>query len=455
MSKRAKRTQLIIQIPPVRWKALKSVCPPIFPVNEQVAALFLLTIWERHDSKSPGNYTSLKAEYLRVIHRDYYRYIDWMIQCGVLECDNHFVIGKKSYGYRVSKQWRGVAVQNYRITNIKTIKAATRRKEAALRELKRVALIRIQEAVDPSRFPFSSKILLYPPFTNSPSFYRWVMRCWYNYDEPSIERRLSIVAPDYFKAMAHLHSSLEKVRLGSGWRPFTSKQASSENWPPRKLHRRMTSVGRVETSLCDGTFRFIRDEKTGRLHTPIANLPTELRSFLELEGTTGLTHIDVVTSQPYFLIKMARDFDLDAKAIREWQDATVSPTSDLYAWLGAELKMCRVDAKHAFIKMLFQHNRVANPAKDIFQQRFPRIAEMLTAMKLANHRDLALALQCYEAHAVLELSGSRFEEEKIPLLTIHDSFIVRPIDAPAAIAIVEEELTRFVGTPPQLRVTTL
>ncbi len=117
--------------------------------------------------------------------------------------------------------------------------------------------------------------------------------------------------------------------------------------------------------------------------------------------------------------------------------------------------MPRDVAKAEFIKMLFQHNQVKNPIKDVFRTRFPAFADMLMVGKYGNHRNLAWMLQQYEAHTILELVAARFAEQKIPLLTIHDSVIVRSMDESTARTILHDELLAFVGTAPRIRVSAL
>lgn len=80
---------------------------------------------------------------------------------------------------------------------------------------------------------------------------------------------------------------------------------------------------------------------------------------------------------------------------------------------------------------------------------------MLEVTKYTDHRELARTLQAYEAHAIIELVATRCAEQNLPLLTIHDSLIGRPEDAAAASNIVEQELSRFVGTVPRLRISAL
>lgn len=455
MPRRAKRPHLFVEIPSIPWGELRVTHPPAFPLNEQVAALLLATIRQRSVIAHPEVYTNLKGAYLKRIHRDYNHYMSWLVESGIIARDNRYIPGSKSYGYRIEDPWRTNRTHRYRITNIRTIKAAERQKVEARKELKRVRDRRVQKSIDQLEFPFSSLRLLYPPPTNSCSFLRRMLNVLYSYDAPSVEREMEAWSPDYFVAIEHLRSSLDLTRIDPDWRKFVANQADQECWSVQKRYQRVSRMSKVEAGLANGEAHFSRDGSTGRLHTPITNLPAGLRAFLRLDGVGGLTHLDVTTCQPYLLLKLARDLELEPAAIREWEEAIVDPGSDIYAWLGGELGITREEAKHGFIKMLFQRNPIPNPIKDLFRARFPAFAQMLMVSKFGDHRELALTLQAYEAHAMLELVATRCAKQNIPLLTIHDSVIVRPPDTLAAMAIIERELTSFVGTRPRLRVTTL
>lgn len=67
--------------------------------------------------KNPEEYISLKAEYLRKIIRDYNHYRDILISQNIVECDGHYIKGKKSMGYRLMSPYSEVKHTQIEIKN--------------------------------------------------------------------------------------------------------------------------------------------------------------------------------------------------------------------------------------------------------------------------------------------------------------------------------------------------
>ncbi|MHA1949689.1 MAG: hypothetical protein ACW99G_07225 [Candidatus Thorarchaeota archaeon] len=71
-----------------------------------------------------NGFIPLKSEYLRniVSFRKYKEVRESLIQSGVVETDNHYVIGRKAIGYRLSKEWRSKKYQRVEVTNLRLSK---------------------------------------------------------------------------------------------------------------------------------------------------------------------------------------------------------------------------------------------------------------------------------------------------------------------------------------------
>ena len=63
--------------------------------------LIHLTYEQRILYKCKQPYVPLKAAYLRKFIRDYKIYKDLLIQLKIIDCDLHYILGKKSYGYKL------------------------------------------------------------------------------------------------------------------------------------------------------------------------------------------------------------------------------------------------------------------------------------------------------------------------------------------------------------------
>ena len=270
-------------------------------------------------------------------------------------------------------------------------------------------------------------------------------------NHPSISWN-SVGLRTYSTTLAYLNDCLQRTRLSPDWLDALNDRASHEKWPRKRLRLLRTRTTRAAEALAGGRASFRRDATAGRLHTPITNLPSYLRSCLRLDGSNDLVHLDIHTCQPYLILKLARDVEVHpGRHPRMGGRRLLSPDVEVHEWMGKEIGLSRQEAKGAFIKMLFQINWVKSASKNLFQARFPAIAQLLFVMKLGDHRGLAEALQAYEAHAIIELVSTRFAKEEIPLLTIHDSVIVPANHEQRATAIIREELTAFVGTEPRIK----
>lgn len=67
--------------------------------------------------KNSSDYIPLKAEYLRKIIRGYNHYIEKLIELGIIDCDRHYIKGKKSFGYRLLAPYSEVKHKQLELTN--------------------------------------------------------------------------------------------------------------------------------------------------------------------------------------------------------------------------------------------------------------------------------------------------------------------------------------------------
>jgi hypothetical protein len=70
--------------------------------------------------RRPNDYIEIKAAYMIPFFtdkRDYKPVVDALEEAGVLECNDHYVVGRKSLGYRLGPRWRGVPFRSVRVTN--------------------------------------------------------------------------------------------------------------------------------------------------------------------------------------------------------------------------------------------------------------------------------------------------------------------------------------------------
>lgn len=261
----------------------------------------------------------------------------------------------------------------------------------------------------------------------------------------------------------HLEKSLLSVTIKSGWKEYIEEQRLSGNWMRHQADEALWSVQAIE----DGRFRFRRSDKVQRLHTNITNLKSDLRQFLILDGCKDLTEIDIRASQPYLLTGLMRwatrcryECAPTEEVIDQWAEIVAGEMDFYQLFIDKVAEMSgkvvsRDEAKEGMLTLLFSRNEQKSIFKNTFAQSFPEVDLLIRKLKesegLGSHRDCATLLQQYEAAIMIERVGSRLAAERIPVVTIHDSVIVKTIDALRTEQIMCDELTRTVGTQPVLR----
>jgi hypothetical protein len=256
-------------------------------------------------------------------------------------------------------------------------------------------------------------------------------------------------------------------------------------------------------------FRFSVDSYGQRCHHPFTNLKSEYRPAIRYQNFEDipLVHLDIKTSQPYFVGVLAAVGVLD-KFLPEFAplkplitELSVKPdytkymemcaTDDIYEHIASlmgksvvEIKQNRSEIKQQFYRaVLFSKRTVYDSDKlmsDVFrnefpsvyrffagvrklnEDKFPELKDTIASWQAKNKRarkfdKLACAAQRIEARFVTQYIASRLIDEADigPFITIHDSYLLLPGHQKAAINIIEDSFRRFHIPPPRLKVEVL
>ena len=477
--------------------------PPAFPFKPDVCASFLHFLNYKlriEETKA----VRLKMRYLQLnIHRDIAKYIRWLEQGGVIRVSSTYQTGVRAKTYSFQPAYQASRRTKYRVTDRTTYekhhKAINRPLSkhpisevlpddvqegdvvgTSLQHLSRDYAI---ECFHRCGFEFSTpceriaaaKWYVTPPVC-SPNCSHHLIVHPYPTSEPLHSPYPSVAVQRFPNNDAHfctyaslveteryLLKCLQGVTLKPGWKEFIKRQHEMGTWSGRTTDDALSDCQRIE----DGVFRFKRDATAQRLHTSITGLKSELRQFLILDGCDDLVEIDIRASQPYLLLGLMRwgarwnyEGIPSEQSIREWE-AFVCGRDDPYTTLASDLSnaggkhLNRQDAKEGFMRVLFSHSKQRHPLKAIFADRFPEVFAFVTGLNRFNNRDCAVLLQEYEAAIVIERVASQLAALELPLLTVHDSIIVKFEDMYVAAQVIANELTRTVGTEPVLRVRRL
>ncbi len=259
------------------------------------------------------------------------------------------------------------------------------------------------------------------------------------------------------------------------------------------IHRYNSTFMGID-KIYDHDFNMMVDDTSCRFHSNLTNLSTDYRNFLSYDGKP-LVSIDIVNSQPYFSLKFFniefwRNFDflfyslfpnstsissslsiilveslqsIDKQEVSHFRKLILS--GEFYDYLANEIEYrtgikysSRREIKALIFTILYSQNQfLGQPEaapKRVFKELFPGIYQLLSEIKKARRNLVPILLQRLESYIVLEIITKRISKEypKLPIFTIHDSIATTAGNEDYVFQVMEEELKRFVGAKPSLRI---
>lgn len=240
----------------------------------------------------------------------------------------------------------------------------------------------------------------------------------------------------------------------------------------------------------NGDIFYTVDNTSGRFHSNLTNLSKDLRPFLRIKGEP-LVNIDVKNSQPYLSTIILTNpgkvshmtnnpaFSLllqtlqykDTEDIKKYISLVIS--GQLYEYLMDEfakggIRLNRSETKVQVLRILFARNRAPKEgtnrkAREIFRANFPTVHRIFSKVR-GNHRGdrftsfkrFAILLQRIESFLMLDVILKRIYRELpgVIAVTVHDSIMtgIMTNNVEAVRRIISEELTKFVGFTPQIKI---
>lgn len=338
-------------------------------------------------------------------------YFRFLLSQGLIDRTNHYEVGVKSYGYRFPEKYQSKFIQ-YPLRDARLIRR--------LEKLKPLTRKRIATSQD--------KFIR--DFTMRPAVREF------------IERNLE--GESYNYALAHL------------------------------------------TQIENGDKFYLIDPTAGRYHNNITNMHKELRRFIEIHGHHFTDNIDIRNSQPYFSIlfltnpgkiaQLAKNKNLRMflESLQPSKNEDVNKyiplvvSGKFYEYLVDEfgsrgLTYSRDEVKKQVMKIFFDRNIHSSKAKEIFAELFPTVYGIFNLIrgnkkgdKFTSYERFSILLQAIEANVMLNIIYPRIIRElpEVIALTIHDSIMCTG-EAKKILDIMNEELKKFVGTAPLLKVESL
>jgi hypothetical protein len=244
---------------------------------------------------------------------------------------------------------------------------------------------------------------------------------------------------------------------------------------PAEYAEMLTGLAR---RVADGE-RGLSCDRYGRVHTPLTSLPRELRRCVSAADGSPLVGLDLANSQPLMAGLLARRFSRSEstavrmcaaafrgagnpycyRALAEHADHPGVP-ADLRGYLGCcaagtlyeSFGGDRERVKRRFMSVLMGHNHYGGRAKDEFSARYPRVAEMLHAVRRKEHARAAWLLQNLEATLFIHRACGRLMRARpdLPVYTVHDCVFTVPDGVPAVRGVLLDEFARL-GVEPTLK----
>lgn len=406
------------------------------------------------------DYVPIHGQTLQKRVHDYKVYIHYLLRYKVLETDNHYITGKKSIGYRFTKQYA---------THIKRTSIS---KPSLVKWNKRQATARQEDQLK------------------------------YNYLYKWLSPALKI---DNEAGMKYLNEIL---------------QHNLKHGVENAILKYICACIAME-KINDGHFHFSIDHTAGRCHTNLTNINSKLRNFITYNGLK-MVSIDIKNSQPFFsgllldpeyyedgekrrqagskklslsLFSVLKDIKLiqtiynKIKSINLHHQTLEQHSSimlvnqgamgvgrdienylemvqngTLYEYLNHRIYDAtgldiqdRKKLKEIIFTVLFTDNRFigqreAEP-KRIFRTIFPNVYEVFAAIKKHDSTILPRLLQSIEARVMLDHVAKRISLERpdMPIFTIHDS-IACPVGNEDYVArVIKEEMMKLTGMRPSAK----
>lgn len=248
-----------------------------------------------------------------------------------------------------------------------------------------------------------------------------------------------------------------------------------------KLNYAIGAVTRIQNK----EFYHRVDDTGNRLHTNLTNLPRFLRSEIQI-NQKYISGVDIRNSQPYIATKFLSNPEstkeffpgkfplmmLKCLRLPEQEDVKkfllLTSKAQFYKYLETEFNKKGLhyeiishdkvsqELKDKIFQILFDKNHHTSMEKRIFNELFPGVEKAFSVLRMDDYKNFVISLQRMESHIVLDIILRRLNTEHSELVAtqIYDSVCtsIATDDIKTVCQVMKEELTKFIGLPPVLKV---
>jgi len=207
----------------------------------------------QHPQKSEPYYVPLCSEILKELIGDKYSLVlDWMICTGIIECDNHFIVGVVSKGYRFTSHYQNSGKRWITVTN-------------------KYLMAKDVAAIIDNGYNFLPRVVQR-------------LEKWFHKDKLKIDAKTAYEVINQIEA-----EGLRKA-----------KKSKNKIKKIQRVRAKACQYRNSVRSIDEGEYRISRDSGFGyRVFTPITKLSKKFRSLVTYDGKP-LVEIDIVASQLFF-----------------------------------------------------------------------------------------------------------------------------------------------------------
>ncbi|OON70293.1 hypothetical protein [Hymenobacter sp. CRA2] len=357
--------------------------------------LHLIYIARKVDKRNTSaSFINLNAKLLEaVLHaRDYLTYIEYWIEQGVIECDNRYIPGEKSKGYRFTKAYQEARVKRVPIKDAKFRAKLTSRKQLYL-----------------NKTDWSDTTLSF------------------------LHHNLKAIRVDAVRALNFAHELSKNEEWMNARRERRKKGRKSTSSKEGKVEKpKFNDFNMAVYGLVSEDYFFTRDKIGKRVHNNFVNFPSALRSFLYLDDGEQLVNLDVRNSQPLMLCVLLKQHyeghKLPLDVYKYIDECEKGKFYECFAdAVGVPIKNRKKFKQALFTNVFFGKNMscVKSRAFRGLIAHYPNVASFITEFKRKDHKSLAIALQRVESEIIIDDVIDSLAKEYHPndffALTIHDS----------------------------------
>lgn len=398
------------------------------------------------DIRLRNGFVPISSAILQRIIPSYKKYLDYLIEHGILLTDNWYLKRDKSKGYKFTRKYSSELLNEVLISSAALKKRIERNRKIGLKQRTK---------------------------------YKHLLK-WYT-SELSIDWQAAI---EFIKNDYRVKKKDHKL--------WVSSSSPDYKDPLRQYYSSQVSIKKIQA----GDFSISIDDNVRRLHSTLSNMRGDLRKFLTF-AYRGLASVDISNSQPYLSLLLLNSsfwsnreglhlltivnsykevfnntsilssFVMLCKKAESRTDSDVHRFKELvlngefYTYMASKLGIDvneRKQIKSIVFQVLFTDNRFIGQEeaapKRVFKQLFPTVYELFSLIKKKDNATLPRLLQRIESHMVLQVITKRISKEKkdLPIFTLHDSVITTIGNEMYVNKVMEEEFEKVMGKAPALKI---